>query len=285
MLGVSISGDVAVNENDFTIDSAGEIKIIGNITAKNNLQLNNTAANYSINVSGKLQAIDGNFNLLSKGNIELNKESSLVASNGKLVITADGEINDKGKLDTIDDNYGKRYAKNSIEIKSNEKVSIEESAYKSQKHISINAKSLDISGKTGIYANQDIELITSNNANLNNITIISDSGDILLKSQNGSIYIDGNTQDSTYGYIKADGKVDINASNKITNKGTIKGADITLKSINDNIQNEGWIKSTRDIKLIAESGQITNENLIDADEKVDINASNKITNKGTIKGC
>ncbi|MDR1696073.1 MAG: hemagglutinin repeat-containing protein [Endomicrobium sp.] len=244
--------------SDITINADGKIEIGAGITSKTDAQIK---ANDNITVSGNVTAgAEG----ASAGNIKIEtskalENSGIMTAHGSADIEAESVKNDNAAIN----------AAQNIEITAAEDLS--------------NISGLIKSGGDTIAAAGDI---INDNGEINaaqNITASADSfgsADGKINAGN-NITFDFNGKDvQTAGGIKAGGTLSFQNTGNLVNTGTLEGKEISLASSGAENKSGGKIISSERTKI--NTGEITNNGLLQSGGDMSLNASGSLTSGGII---
>ena len=321
-VGVKMLGNAAASADDFVITSSGKIELKSNISAQNDINITSTKASENSDIylnsqDAKLSAKNDILIAANNGEIKLN-EAELIAENdinlsAKILndVSTTSNIrfasNDSNvQIDTDMNIEGSNWgANNNLNIQANN-LDIKTSSTKVYSNNNLSLKVVNNVLVNGtLYAENLLDIKDTTNTKNTNVKLLDDgtilSKDLNIKTStltvndskeltsknNMNLDLDNLTLETTSSKIMAStdglGIATIDITNSFSNNAVVHSAG-TLNFYAPEVSNSltGGFSALNTLNIRSNSGNFSNYGSLYAGNSLDIYASNKITNHGTL---
>jgi filamentous hemagglutinin family protein len=283
-VGVRMLGDAAASADDFTLTSAGKVVVQSKLSAERDLALTSTASgNDAIALTGA--------SVSAKRKLDMTAASGgATLSGGLLVAGTDltgilGSLADGASSSTDSDN-NKRFAGGKLALNVTGDANLNGVSYGAGGALAGNVGSLAI-GADGatLYAGTTLGL-TADNGDLSlGTAAVRAADDLSLVATNGAISTAGG---SAQGIQSTTGNLSLNASNGLSNAGTITAdAGSVTARIDGTLSNSGTLHAGTTVDIADRNGSgsenLSNSGTLLADGNLTVQA-NDVTNSGATQG-
>ena len=254
-VGVKMLGEVASTAADFTLTAAGKVEMGGKVSSKRDVVVTSTVAGSAVELTNAAISAERNIQMTAT-------QGDATIFGGQLFASNNLDIAARHLTDTATNHpqvsNNERFAGNALTINAMGDVSLSETVWRAQEHLSIDAATLTLAPQTRLGSDNTMSLVTDANMSLGQGQIKAE-GDLSLEAKGTGVM--SVSAGGGQGIQSVSGKIDLKAGT-LTNAGQIQAQRATHMDVGTLNNTGNLVLSVQparlDVDTVSVAGTLTN---------------------------